>query len=337
MTQHAWKLVVLLSVSLAVAGFPARATAGAAGSEKAVTLQLGHNSHAESFTGKALVNWAKHLADTTGGKLKIDIFPQNQLGTNKELSEQTALGSLDINVQGMNALVDYKVEQGYLTKVPFLFRNTNHAYSWWTSPEGMAIVKKAESQRVKVLGIGLNRMPRQFASKSKPIGAPADIKNLKVRAGDTATNSALKVLEAVPTNVALNEMYTAMSQGVVDVIELPLDYIHDYSIFEVAKHLTMSNHTFDVQWVVMNAKKFDSLPATFQKLLADSIEGLAKDNNARQEANFKDILQKLKDKGMNVISTDRSKWEAIVPKVIPTLEKTWPSTRGFYDKILAMK
>jgi len=123
----------------------------------------------------------------------------------------------------------------------------------------------------------------------------------------------------------------------VDVIDLPLDYIHDYSIFEVAKHLTMSNHTFDVQWVVMNAKKFDSLPATFQKLLVDSIAGLAKDNNARQEANFTDILQKLKDKGMNVISTDRSKWEAIVPKVIPTLEKTWPSTKGFYDKILAMK
>jgi TRAP-type C4-dicarboxylate transport system substrate-binding protein len=221
--------------------------------------------------------------------------------------------------------------------VPFLFRSTEHAYKWWTSPEGMAIVKKAEAQRVKVLGIGLNRMARQFASKSKPIAVPDDIKGLKVRAGDTATNSALKVLEAVPTNVALNEMYTAVSQGMVDVIELPLDYIYDYSIFEVTKHLTLSNHSFDVQWVVMNAKKFDSLPAGYQKLLVDSMPGLAKDNNARQEANFKETLQKLKDKGMNVISTDRSKWEAIVPKVIPTLEKTWPSTKGYYEKIMNMK
>jgi TRAP-type transport system periplasmic protein len=332
------RFVALLALVLAVGGPGNPGVAGAAtGDEKPVTVRLGHNSHAESFTGKALVEWAKQLSDKTGGKLKIEIFPQNQMGSNKELSEQTALGSLDINVQGMSALVDYKVEQGYMSKVPFLFRSTDHAYRWWTSPEGAAIIKKAEAQRVKVLEIGLNRMPRQFASKSKPIQNPDDIKGLKVRAGDTATNSALKVLEAVPTNIALNEMYTAMSQGMVDVIELPLDYIYDYSIFEVAKHMTLSNHTFDLQWMVMNQKKFDSLPASYQKLLIASIAGLVKDNNARQEANFKETLQKLKDKGMNVITTDRSKWEAIVPKVVPTLEKTWPSTKGYYEKIMNMK
>ena len=47
--------------------------------------------------------------------------------------------------------------------------------------------------------------------------------------------------------------------------------------------------------------------------------------------------QKLKAKGMNVITTDRAKWETIVPKVIPTLEKTWPSTKGYYEKIMTMK
>jgi tripartite ATP-independent transporter DctP family solute receptor len=331
------RFVVLLTLLFAITVIANPGMAGAAsGDEKPVTLQLCHNSHADSFTGKAIVEWAKQLSDKTGGKLKIVVFPQNQMGSNKELSEQTSLGSLDINVQGM-ALVDYKVEQGYMSKVPFLFRSTNHANNWWTSPEGMAIVKKAESQGVKVLTIGLNRMPRQFASKSKPLNAPEDIKGLKVRAGDMATNSALKVLEAVPTNVSLNEMYTAMSQGMVDVIELPLDYIFNYSIFEVAKHLTLSNHTFDLQWVVINTKKFDSLPASYQKLLVDSMTGLAKDNNTRQEANFNDILQKIKDKGMNVIKTDRSKWETLVPKIIPTLEKTWPSTKGYYEKIMNMK
>jgi TRAP-type transport system periplasmic protein len=332
------RFFVALMLSLAITGYITQGAVAATAAEgKQVTLQLGHNSHAESFTGKALTNWAKQLSDQTGGKLKIDIFPQNQLGSNKELSEQTSLGSLDINVQGMNALVDYKVEQGYLTKVPFLFRSTEHAYKWWTSSEGMVIVKKAELQNVKVLGIGLNRMPRQFASKSKPIKTPDDIKNLKVRAGDTATNSALKILEAVPTNVALNEMYTAISQGVVDVVELPLDYIFDYSMFEVTKYLTMSNHSFDVQWVVINAKKFESLPASYQKLLVGSMSDLAKDNNAREEANFNDILKKLKEKGMTIITTDRSQWETIVPKVIPTLEKTWPSTKGYYEKIMKMK
>ena len=160
------RFAVLLTLVLAMAGPCNPVLAGAAsGDEKPVTVRLGHNSHAESFTGKALVEWAKQLSDKTGGKLKIEIFPQNQMGSNKELSEQTALGSLDINVQGMSALVDYKVEEGYMAKVPFLFRSTEHAYRWWTSPEGTAIIKKAEAQRVKVLEIGLNRMPRQFAPR----------------------------------------------------------------------------------------------------------------------------------------------------------------------------
>lgn len=331
------RFVVPLTLLFALMATANPGMAGAAsGDEKPVTLQLCHNSHADSFTGKAILEWAKQLSDKTGGKLKITVFPQNQMGSNKELSEQTSLGSLDINVQGM-ALVDYKVEQGYMSKVPFLFRSTSHANNWWNSPEGMAIVKKAEAQGVKVLTIGLNRMPRQFASKSKPLNTPEDIRGLKVRAGDMATNSALKVLEAVPTNISLNEMYTAMSQGMVDVIELPLDYIFNYSIFEVAKHLTLSNHTFDLQWVVINAKKFNSLPASYQKLLVDSMAGLAKDNNTRQEANFNDILQKIKDKGMNVIKTDRSRWETLVPKIVPALEKTWPTTVGYYDKIMKMK
>lgn len=330
--------VVLLTLLFPGAGLGIPGIAGAAaGDEKPVTLQLCHNSHPDSSTGKAISNWAKQLSDKTGGKLKIDIFPQNQLGTNKELSEQTVLGSLDMHVQGMNSMVDFKVEEGYVNKVPFLFRSTDHIYKWWTGPEGKAALKKAESRGVKILSIELRRMPRQFASKSKAIVVPDDIKGLKVRAGDTASYQTLKVLEAVPTNISLNEMYTALSQGMVDVVELPLDYIYDYSIFEVTKYLTLSNHAYDLQWLVINQKKFDSLPMSYQKLLVDSMAGLVKDNNTRQEANFKDILQKLKDKGMNVIITDHSKWAAVLPKVIPGLEKTWPSTKGFYDKILKMK
>lgn len=335
-------LVSLLALSLLVTGCGSQSTStpassGSTGDLKPVTLRLGHNSAAESFTGKALNNWAKVVSDKTGGKVKIEIFPQNQLGTNKELSEQTALGSLDMNVQGMNALVDYGVEQGYLTKIPFLYKNTEQTNKWWTSPEGLEIVKKAEAKGVKILGTGLNRMPRQFASKSKPINGPDDVKGMKVRAGDTATNSALKVLGAVPTNVALNEMYTATSSGVVDAVELPLDYIFDYGMFEVTKYLTLTNHSFDVQWVVINQKVFDSLPKDYQKVLVDSMPDLVKDNNAMEEANFAATLQKLKDKGMTVITTDRSKWEVNVPKLIPDLEKTWPSTKGYYDKIMNFK
>jgi TRAP-type transport system periplasmic protein len=328
--------VALLTLLLTATGHTQTTTGSVEG--KPVTLKVGTNFHAASFTGKALVRWAKQISDQTGEKLKIDIYPQNQLGDNRELCEQTSLGSLDMNVQGMTALIVYKVEQGYLSKIPFLFKSEEHSLRWWTSPEGMAIVKKGEQNGgVRFLTLGLFRMPRQFASKSKAIKVPDDIRNLKVRAGDVGTNATLKILQAVPTNVALNEMYTAVSQGVVDVVELPLDYILDYSMFEVTKHLTLSNHSFDIVPVVINTKKFESLSPAYQKILMDSLPGLVKDNNARGQENFKETLQKLKEKGMNIINTDRSLWEAIIPKVVPSLEKTWPSTQGYYEKVMSMK
>ena len=245
--------VVLLMLSLTATGYSQ--TAGGSVEGKAVSLKLGHNSHVESFTGKALYKLGQAGFRSNGWKAEDRYLPPEPVG-----QQQGALGANGFGILGYECSRDERLgglqesKKGIWPKFPFLFRSTEHAYRWWTSPEGMAIIKKAELRGVKILGIGLNRMPRQFASKSKAIRVPEDIRNLKVRAGDTATNSALKILGAVPTNVALNEMYTAVSQGMVDVIELPLDYIYDYSIFEVTKYLTLINHTFDVQWVVSMRK-----------------------------------------------------------------------------------
>ncbi len=323
--------------SSSAASSSSASTNSSASNLPAATLKLGHNSAEGSVTDKALKNWSKTLSDKTGGKLKLEVYPQNQLGTNKELSDQTGMGSIDMNVQGLSALVDFGLQEGYLAKVPFLFNSLDGMIGFWQGEDGKAIMKKLEPKGVMPLSVGLNRMPRQMASRNKPLNGPEDIKGLKVRAGDIATNSALKVLNAVPTNIALNEMYTATSQGMVDVVELPLDYIYNYSMFEVAKYLTLTNHTFDLQWVLMNKKRFDSLPPEYQKVLTETIPGLEKENNKAMDEEFNSTLTKLKDKGMTVIETDRSKWSALIPGAVPELEKTWPNTKGYFEKILKLK
>ncbi len=105
-------LALVIVLLLSIAGCSSQKTSDSGNKNKSITLKLGHNSHQDSVTNKALLNWAKIVSEKTGGNLKIEIFPQNQLGSNKELSEQTALGSLDMNVQGLSAYVEYGVEQG---------------------------------------------------------------------------------------------------------------------------------------------------------------------------------------------------------------------------------
>ncbi len=332
-------LSTLLILSLLLTGCSSQpaATDPNSDADKEYTLQLGHNSSTDSITDKALMNWAKTVSNKTDGKLNIVIYPQNQLGTNKELSEQTALGSLDMNVQGLAAYVEYGVEQGFLSKVPFLFKNMDAAKQFWNGSDGDKFKKQVEERGVKVLSTNIERMPREFASKEVPLYEPEDTKGLKIRAGDTATNQTLKILGAVPTSVALNEMYTAVSQGVVDVIELPLDYIYNYSMYEVTEYLTLSHHTYDLQWLVVNKEAFEKLPADYQKILMDTIPMMEEENNKAMVEEFDKILKQLEEKGMTIIEIDRSKWEALVPQVVPELEKTWPSTKGYFEKIMSIK
>lgn len=206
--------VILLSFSLLVlTGCSSSAdnksnTSGtsSASDGKVYTLKLGNNNSSQSITNAAFLNYAKAVEKQTNGRLKIDVYPGNQLGTNEEMVQEVSLGSLDMVSVGVSLIGSVGIDEANVMKVPFLFDNVGQVKKFINEQDGKIIYDKAASKNIKLLTTSIERMPREMMSKT-PILTPEDLKGKLVRGGDAATNQALKVLKAVPTSVALKEAY----------------------------------------------------------------------------------------------------------------------------------
>jgi TRAP-type C4-dicarboxylate transport system substrate-binding protein len=234
-------------------------------------------------------------------------------------------------------MANYGINEGYLGKVPFLFRSFEHMEEFNASPEGLALSKKLEDTvGIKILIQNIRFFTREFLSKPKPIIHVEDLASLKLRAGDSATTMTMKAFGAAPTAVSITEMYTALSNGMIDAVELPLDFIRDYSVYEIAKNLTLSHHMYEDNLVVINLKVYNSLSPEYQKILIDEGPIAVKLNNDEVDKMTGTIIEDLKSKGVKVYEINRDEWVAKLRSIIPVMEKEWPETKGLYDKILAL-
>jgi len=240
-------------------------------------FRLCHNSNVDQDTDKASRKFAELVEKKTGGQIKVVIYPRNQLGSNRELLEQVKLGSLEMTLMGLGTM-GYLVEEYNFMQIPFAFRNQAHIHSVLDSEIGKAIERSVGSKGFVLLSQKWDRLPRHLAGK-KPVQKMEDLKGLKIREGTPAFHEGIKLYGASPVKVDLNEMYIALQQGVVDAVELPLDYVFDYSIHEAGKYLSLTYHTYGTQFVAINKATFEGLSPENQRALLEAAREGAEYNN----------------------------------------------------------
>jgi len=298
-------------------------------------LRLCHNSNIDSATDKASHRFAERVEKKTQGQLKVIIYPRNQLGGNRELLEQVKMGSLDMTLMGLGTM-GYMVEEYNFMQIPFAFRSQDHIHKVLDSEIGKAIEKTVGAKGFFLLNQKWDRLPRHIAGK-KAIYKIEDLKNVKVREGTPAFHEGIKLFGASPVKIDLNEMFIALQQGIVDAVELPLDYIYDYSIHEAGKFLSLTYHTYGTQFIAMNKKAFDSLAADLQKALLEASQEGADFNNQLTWSQEDDYMKKIEKAGVKIIKPEYSQFPKILAANVAPLEKKWPACKGLFDKIQAVK
>lgn len=323
-------LAIAFLFGLMAAAFPQIA-------EAKVTKQfrLCHNSNIDSATDKASHKFAELLEKITGGQVKVVIYPRNQLGGNRELLEQVKMGSLDMTLMGLGTM-GYMVEEYNFMQIPFAFRSQDHIHKVLDSEVGKAIEKSVAAKGFFLLNQKWDRLPRHIAGK-RAIYKIEDLKNLKVREGTPAFHEGIKLFGASPVKIDLNEMYIALQQGIVDAIELPLDYIYDYSIHETAKFLSLTYHTYGTQYIAMNKKTFDSIPPEIQKALLEAANEGADFNNKLTWSQEDDYMKKIERAGVKINKPEYSQFPKVLEGNVGTLEKKWPACKGLFNKIQAIR
>ncbi len=298
-------------------------------------LRLCHNSNTDSATDMASRRFADLVEKKTQGQLKVIIYPRNQLGGNRELLEQVKMGSLDMTLMGLGTL-GYMVEEYNFMQIPFAFRSQDHIHKVLDGEIGKTIEKNVGAKGFFLLNQKWDRLPRHIAGK-KAIYKIEDLKNVKIREGTPAFHEGIKLYGASPVKIDLNEMFIALQQGIVDAVELPLDYIYDYSIHEAGKFLSLTYHTYGTQFIAMNKKAFDVLTPDLQKALLEASQEGALFNNQLTWSQEDDYLKKIEKAGVKINKPEYSQFPKVLEANIGVLEKKWPACQGLFAKIQAVK
>lgn len=214
----------------------------ACGKEKDVTIiKLGHGLDISHSVHKAMVFMADRLNEKSNGTVLIDIYPNQQLGSERESLELLQIGSLGMT-KVSTAVLENFVPSLKIFGLPFLFRDSEHRFKVLEGELGEIFLDASLGQRLKGLTY-YDSGTRNFYSKT-PIVTPEDLKGLKFRVQESITAMNLvKSFGGSPTPIAWGELYTALQQGIVDGAEnnLPSFYLSRH--YEVCKYLIMDEHT----------------------------------------------------------------------------------------------
>lgn len=330
-------LSVLLVFVLAVAaGCGSGSSSAPKADDKPMSLKLAHNSAVDSETDLGAKKMAELVAQKTNNKVKIEVFPANQLGGNREMVEQTSLGSIDIVISGL-ATFGFIDEKFDMMQVPFLFKSQEHMYKVLDGELGKELKESMLKKGIYMVDMKWDRLPRQITSK-KPIKNIEDMKGQIIRAGVKPPIEAFKRMGAKPTSVPLNEMYLAIQQGVCDGAELPTDYIFNYSIFEVNKYCNMLNHTYSTLGVGLSSVTKDKLSPDQLKIIEEAVKEAGAYQNKILWSKEKEYVDKLAAKGMVIVKPDDpEQFRKAVYNMIPELETIWPKAKGMAAKIMAVQ
>lgn len=228
-------------------------------------LKLSHNQNRSHPVHSALTYMAKQAKTLSDGELIIRIYPDAQLGKQRESLELVQKGALAMAKSNAAELEAFSKPYG-VYNMPYLFDNIEHYHKVLESTIGEKILQSSKEKGFIGLAY-LDAGARSFYAK-KPIKNPLDLKSLKVRVQPSQTAVAMvKDLGGNPTPLDYGELYTALQQGVVDAAEnnIPSYTLSRHS--EVAKYFSEDEHTMVPDVLVISTDIWNKLSEKNQKVL----------------------------------------------------------------------
>ncbi|MGR5299303.1 TRAP transporter substrate-binding protein [Vibrio mediterranei] len=281
------------------------------GSVFATTLKISHNQDRDTPVHKAMQYMAKEVQELTNGNLKLRIYPNGQLGTQRESLELVQNGALDMAKSNASELETFSSSYGAFN-IPYLFQNREHYYRALTGKVGDDILNSSRDQGF--IGLAYYDGGARSFYANKPIKTPADLIGMKIRVQPSPTAvQMIKLMGGSPTPLAYGELYTALQQKVVDGAENNVMALTLARHGEVTKYYSQDEHTMIPDVLVISTKVWDKLPKDQQLALKKA----AKDSMKYEKKLWFDETQKqekiAKDKmGVQFITVNKAPFVAAV-------------------------
>jgi tripartite ATP-independent transporter DctP family solute receptor len=294
-------------------------------------IKLGHVIAPSEPIHQAFERMAERVKERSKGRVEIQVYPNSQLGSNKDTYEQARMG----------APVMAHIDPGYASELgdtdiailggPFLYDSWDQAKKILASP----LVQKVNDNIRARGGFRILSWGYYFGSRhvisDKGYPSPAEIKGRKVRVPPNPMwVETFKSMGAVPTPLQWSEVYSGLSQGVVDAAEAPLSTLYGSKLFEVKKVVTLTGHFKAVTGVGIGETYYQSLPKDIQQILQEEVEEGGRwvsPITIQKEDEYRQILAKA---GVTFVQADADAYRKATAATYTAFPKWTP---GLYDRV----
>jgi C4-dicarboxylate-binding protein DctP len=274
----------------------------AAFAQNAVVIKFSHVVAPDTPKGKGAEKFKQLAEERSKGKIKVEVYPNSQLYKDKEELEALQLGSVQMLAPSLAKFGPLGVKEFEVFDLPFLFKDDAAFRAVTESQLSKDLFAKLETKGIKGLGYWDNGF--HIMSANKPLHTVADFKGLKMRIQSSKVLDAqMRALGAIPQVMAFSELYQALQSGVVDGTEGVPSNFYTQKIYEVQKHISLSNHGHLAYAVIINKKFYDGLPADLRAVVDSSIKDATVYANQIAATENKEGLEKIKASGKSTVYT----------------------------------
>lgn len=270
--------------------------------QQPVIIKFSHVVARDTPKGKAADQFAKLVNERSGGRIKVEVYPNSQLYKDGEEMNAIQLGAVQMLAPSLAKFGPLGVKEFELFDLPFIFDDYNALHRVTNGPTGAALFKKLEPKGI----VGLAYWDNGFKdfSSNKLLRKPEDFKGQKMRIQSSKVLEAqMRALGVIPQVMAFSEVYQALQTGVVDGTENPPSNFYTQKMHEVQKYMIQSHHGYLGYAVIVNKKFWDGLPDDLKKIVSTAMEESTRYANAIALKENADAIDAVKASGKTQIIT----------------------------------
>lgn len=280
--------------------------------ETPIVIKFSHVVSADTPKGKGALKFKELAEQYTGGRVRVEVFPNSTLYKDKEEIEALQLGTVQMLAPATSKFAPLGIKEFEALDLPWLFKDDATYATAMKGPVGKYLFEKLKSKGITGLAYWDNGF--YMVSSNRPLIAPADFQGLKIRiSGSKVENQYYRELGAIPQIMAFSEVYQALQTGVVDGCENTASNYSTQKFYEVQKHITVSYHEHLQYAVIVNSKFWNGLPNDIRGELERAMDEATDFTNSIAKKENDDALAVLKATGTSTFHelTDdqRADWE----------------------------
>ena len=269
------------------------------------SLKLANNSPLTHPQTVRQMEAAERIKAASGGRLEVQVFPNNQLGSDTDMLSQLRSGAIDLfTLSGL--ILATLVPVASINGIGFAFKDYDTVWKAMDGKLGALVRAEIDKRGLIAMEKMWDNGFRQITSSTHPIKTPADLKGFKIRVPVSPLwTSMFQALGASPISINFSEVYSALQTKIAEGQENPLSLIQIAKLYEVQKYVSMTSHMWDGFWMLGNKRSITGLPADLQAILTSELNRSALDERADIAKLNSSVADDLKAKGLIFEEVDK--------------------------------